>query len=288
MNNQETFTFDPDTGSQYPKWLYEYVTVATESVQGFDAVTDADIAHFHEQGYLIVRDGFTKEEIDAALAGLVDLVDGKNPAFKGLQFEQAAKPMLDKLTADQKQDAIRKLFYMASYDARLWSLTEHPKLLSVLRRMIGEEELNMFQDMALLKPPRIGREKPWHQDMAYFNIPIETIVVGVWIALDEATVENGCMMVMPGSHKQGPVVHFRRRDWQICDTDVARQSALAVPLKPGSCLFFHGLMHHGTAANHTDKRRRALQYHYRAASVEQTSQGERMAIFGSEGKDVSC
>ena len=56
--------------------------------------------------------------------------------------------------------------------------------------------------MALLKPPR-GREKPWHQDHAYFNLPLDTPIVGVWIALDEATPENGCMHVIPGSHREG-------------------------------------------------------------------------------------
>ena len=146
----------------------------------------------------------------------------------------------------------------------------------------------MFQDMALIKPPKIGREKPWHQDMAYFNLPLDTVVVGAWIALDEATVANGCMMVVPGSHKNGAVVHFRRRDWQICDTDVYLDGAVAAPLKPGGCLFFHGLIHHGTPANLTDTRRRALQFHYRSANVALTSNEERLAIFGSAGKDVVC
>ncbi len=282
------FTLDPDKGGEYPSWLYEYAADATGGVRGFDAVTAGDIAQFHEQGYLIVRDAFTQAEVAAALDGLVDLIDGKNPEFRDLQFENAAAAKLDQLTAEEKQDAIRKLFYMASYDNRLWSLTKHSKLMSVLKRMIGSDELKMFQDMALLKPPRIGREKPWHQDMAYFNLPLETTVVGVWIALDEATADNGCMMVIPGSHKKGAQIHFRRRDWQICDTDVARGVALSVPLKPGSCLLFHGLIHHGTPANRTDQRRRALQYHYCSAHVEEMPTAYRLEHFGSEGKDVEC
>ena len=124
--------------------------------------------------------------------------------------------------------------------------------------------------------------------MAYFNLPLDTTVVGVWIALDEATPENGCMMVIPGSHKQGAALHFQKRDWQICDTDVYNDGAVAVPLMPGSLLFFHGLIHHGTPANRSDKRRRALQFHYRAKSVQPTSEADRLAIFGSEGTDVTC
>ena len=77
----------------------------------------------------------------------------------------------------------------------------------------------LFQEMALLKPPK-GREKPWHQDCAYFNYPLGTTIIGVWIALDHADANNGCLHILPGTHREGPVNHFKRRDWQICDTDV--------------------------------------------------------------------
>ena len=159
--------------------------------------------------------------------------------------------------------------------------------MGVVRRIIGEEPM-LFQDMALLKPPRVGREKPWHQDHAYFDLELRTRVVGVWIALDPATTGNGCMLVKPGSHLQGPVVHFKRRDWQICDTDVDPLGTLAVPLEPGGCLFFSSFMQHGTAPNTSDQRRRAVQFHYRPAGAELTSLEQRMAVFGSEGKDVTC
>ena len=132
-------------------------------------------------------------------------------------------------------------------------MSEHPELLDVVSRVIGAPPA-LFQDMALLKPPRIGREKPWHQDHAYFDLPLDTPVVGVWIALDRATTDNGCMTIIPGSHRRGPVVHFQRRDWQICDTHVDNRGALAVPLEPGGCLLFSSFMHHGTPHQH---RRRA-------------------------------
>ena len=76
-----------------------------------------------------------------------------------------------------------------------------------------------------------------------FNLPEGTTVVGVWIALDEATPENGCLHVIPGSNIEGPMIHFKRRDWQICDTDVPIGRDTMVPLKPGGCLFWHGLTH---------------------------------------------
>ena len=116
---------------------------------------------------------------------------------------------------------------------------------------------------------------------------IITLVMKKGSALDEATAENGCMHVIPGSHKT-PTVHFKRRDWQICDTDVAADRDVMVPLKPGGCLFWHGLTHHGTPANLSDKGRRALQLHYKPEYHEDITTQERMEIYGSEGKDVEC
>ena len=78
--------------------------------------------------------------------------------------------------------------------------------------------------MALLKPPGIGREKPWHQDHAYFNVAASQRIVGVWIALDAATPDNGCMYVLRGKHRDtaspNAYPHFAVRDYQICDTTV--------------------------------------------------------------------
>ena len=111
---------------------------------------------------------------------------------------------------------------------------------------------------------------------------------GVWIALDEATYENGCMHVIPGSHNEGPIPHVRRRDWQICDSHVARARDVVVPLAPGSALFFDGLLHHGTPENRTATRRRALQFHYLRPDAITTSDAERLLTFGPEGADAEC
>ena len=154
-------------------------------------------------------------------------------------------------------------------------------------QLMGENPV-LFQEMALLKPPHIGREKPWHQDCAYFDLPLETSVVAIWIALEEATPENGCLHLIPGSHRSGPMPHFKRRDWQICDTDVAVDRGVMVPLKPGGCLFWHGLLHHGSPANHSSLSRRALQYHYKPASAEESSKEERLQLFGGEVAGAQC
>ena len=84
------------------------------------------------------------------------------------------------------------------------------------------------------------------------------------------------------------MVHFQRRDWQICDTHVDTRGALAVPLEPGGCLLFSSFMHHGTPTNTGSERRRALQFHYAPAGAARISTKQRTAVFGSEGKSVTC
>jgi phytanoyl-CoA hydroxylase len=279
--------FDYGVAESYAPNLYHFDGIAA-GVEGFGSVTDEQIAQFHEQGYLVIHHAFAVAEVQAALDGLLSLLAGEKPEFKGVMYEHAAAGVeVDALPPEEKQNYVRKFMWFVKHEPRLHALAHHPALLDVVTRIMGEPPL-LFQDMALLKPPRFGREKPWHQDHAYFNLPLQTVVAGVWIALDHATTENGCMIILPGSHRQGPVVHFKRRDWQICDTHVNNTGALAVPLEPGGCLLFHSLIHHGTPTNGSPLRRRAVQFHYRPESAPKTSQEERLAIFGEEGKDVTC
>ncbi len=291
--NETVSGFSKNTGSEdarvsgHDPGLYDHNAVA-EKIDGLDDITEKHLDRYREQGYLAVENAFTPEEVNTGLSGLIHLIMGGNPDFEGVSFEASARKVLSTLGAEARQDAVRKLMSFVEYDERLKALANHPKLIRVVERIVGER-VSLFQDMALLKPPRVGTEKPWHQDHAYFNYPLDTTVVGVWIALDEATLENGCMRVLAGGHRKGPVTHFNRRDWQICDKDMdGKKGVVAVPLKPGGLMLFDGLLPHGTPRNNSPSRRRALQFHYRNERSQKWSEEERLALFGSEGKGVAC
>jgi phytanoyl-CoA hydroxylase len=267
--------------------LYQPQTLA-EGVEHFEDIGPEQIAFYRENGYLVVRQAFTAAEMQAATEGLVDLIMGKRPDFKHVYFEGKAKEILPTLGPEQRQDAVRKIGMFIEFDARLKAISHHSALLRALEPLLGGAKPEMFQDMALIKPPLLGREKPWHQDKAYFEYPIGTPVVGTWIALDEATIANGCMQILPGRHKEGPILHFQRRDWQICDNTILGTKSVAVPLKPGGLLFFDGMLPHGTPHNSSPKRRRALQFHYAPVGVTKVAPEERLKNFGGEGKNVTC
>ena len=143
--------------------------------------------------------------------------------------------------------------------------------------------------MALVKPPTGGVEKPWHQDNAYFAIEDMDKVLGTWIALDDATISNGCMHVLKGGHLLGPLRHHHTFDCEIVPGRIDPASATPIKLKAGGILIFHGNLPHKTPANTSPDRRRALQYHYRTSDNEIISKDEYFGIFKeSDGTPASC
>jgi phytanoyl-CoA hydroxylase len=272
-------------GGEYPADLYRFDTVA-ETVPGLDRVGEAEVRRYRDEGYLAVAPALTEGQVGEAIEGLRALL--LDPRGADVEFEAWAADRLDELDGEERFDAVRKFMWFVDADERLRRISRDERLLAVVRQLAGSDDVVMMQDMALLKPPGGGREKPWHQDNAFFNLDPETPTVGVWIALDPATAENGCMHVISGSHREGPAPHFKRRDWQLCDGDVQTSRDVVVPLPPGGALFFNGLIHHGTPANRTTLRRRAVQFHYVPRAAVRVTEDEHLAVFGSEGRGATC
>lgn len=253
-----------------------------------ELVGPAEVEAFARDGYLAVAGLLSAAEVADVLAGLAAVL--AEPGDTLVEYEAWAAERLASEPAPsgaERMDLVRKLMGFVGADPRLAGAAAQPALLSIVQRLAGEPRMELYQDMALLKPPGGGREKPWHQDNAYFHLEPGTPIIGVWIALDPATVDNGCMHVRPGTHR-APVLHFQRRDLQLCDTDVDPDNDVAVPLEPGAALFFHGLLVHGTPENRTDSRRRAIQFHYVPAATPATSDERHTALFGGDALGAVC
>jgi phytanoyl-CoA hydroxylase len=288
-------------------------------VTGWAAVTEGAITTYNDLGYLLIRGAFGADIVDAAREELDRMRHADDPRCESVYYEGSVRAHIasqretinhsDKLSDSQRlaigetgdelpgidpsirAQFVRKFMGFVPHHEKLAALAFDKHLLETLGQLIGEPP-ELFQDMAMIKPPQ-GREKPWHQDHAYFNLPLETEVVGVWISLTEVTPESGGMYLLPGSHRRGPVPHFMRRDWQICDSDLdnfAAQGATVVTasMQPGDALLFSSKLPHGTPTNRSNCQRWALQFHYRACGVAECSDETRLALFGSEGKEVSC
>jgi phytanoyl-CoA hydroxylase len=143
--------------------------------------------------------------------------------------------------------------------------TRDPKLAAVARDL-GLEQAQVWQSMYIFKQPGIGGEVRWHQDATFFDTtPIS--VTTFWFALEDATVDNGCLWVEPGGHR-GPL---RERFVRIGDQTSMEKldntpwpdDSTAVPLEAtaGSLVCFHGLLPHYSAPNRSPVSRHAFTLH---------------------------
>ena len=250
-------------------------------------------AQYRRDGYVVIRRLLTKQHAAACLDALTRLADAPEAA-SGQNREQAFVALeagVDRAQAGtgQRIDLVRKLGNFTDFDPALMRAAMSAKLHAILDRIMGCGRV-LLQEMALVKPPRIGGEKPWHQDAAYFRGSDAGLMFGVWIALDPATRENGCMEVIPGSHRSGPVQHIPHEDINLCTIRPDRlhvERRVAVPLDPGDALVFHSLTHHYTAANRSEKRRRALQFHYHQVGMEWTSLAAHREFYHDENGEYS-
>jgi phytanoyl-CoA hydroxylase len=254
-----------------------------------DRLAQEDIEFFTSHGYLAANGLLTRDEVQSCKEALSDLVHRKTTWDSRVWAQE--EPYFahggDGAGPDDPELRMRKLAYFVQIEPRLDAASRHPRLMAAVEQLIGEGA-RLVQDMALLKPPFRGSEKPWHQDTAYFDWTPLGGILGTWIALDEATVENGCMQVMPGSHLDGPVPHFHVRDCQIADTRIQVERAVTIPLQPGGVLFFAGLLHHGTPPNFTAHSRRALQFHYAAANCTRMTIEQHGELFNAGGLYAGC
>mgnify|MGYP006104471531 CR=1 FL=1 len=262
------------------------------------------IGDFRENGFLAFNDGLDAQEVEQARENLSRLVretarhckatadaNQRNLSHPGsdcfVQFEQGVD--VASLSDAELELSVRKLAWYCSADPVLDKMSlKHARVRGVLDSLLGPDAIR-FQDMALVKPPKIGSIKPWHQDNAYFSVVPLDQIVGVWIALDDATIDNGCMHVIPKGHLDGARKHYHDRDCEIVPDRIDASLAVPIELKAGGILFFYGMLPHQTPPNTTDFRRRALQWHYRGADSVTTSQKDYDAIFAeSDGTPASC
>lgn len=248
----------------------------------------AQHAQFNRDGYLAIADLLTRTEVDSARAALSALVQqhAAAPGTLGrlhVQFEPG-------VPADSAEELrVRKLMWFCAVNPALDNLAQrHPKIRGIVESILGANPI-LFQEMALIKPPFIGSEKPWHQDNAYFSVTPLDAVLGVWIALDDATVANGCMHVLVGEHQLGPRRHHHTFDCEIVPDRRDPARAVPVELPAGGAMFFGGMLPHETPPNTSPQRRRALQFHYRSATSRIVSREEYDRVFAeADGTPASC
>ena len=173
-----------------------------------------------------------------------------------------------------KAQSINKIGHaMHDLDPLVSAFSRGPKLVA-LATDLGLAQPQIWQSMVIFKQPHIGGEVGWHQDAAFFETDPITVTT-FWFALEDATLQNGCLWVQPGGHR-GPL---RERFVKTPDNRAAMESinttawptqssAIALEAKAGDLIILHGLLPHYSAPNRSDTSRMAFTLHVTdAASV---------------------
>ena len=143
-------------------------------------------------------------------------------------------------------------------------VSRQPRL-AELARALGFRKPLLLQSMYLFKQPHIGGEVGWHQDAAYLHTRPST-VTGLWIALDDADRDNGCLMALPGGHR-GPLRQRFHRAGEAMATDTLDATPwpetppVALEARRGTLVVLHGLLPHGSAPNRSGRPRHAYALH---------------------------
>lgn len=149
----------------------------------------------------------------------------------------------------------------------VYRLMKEPEILDVVEDLLGPD-LMVWTTHLYPKEPGDGRFISWHQDSAHWGLDSSKVVT-VWVALTEVNEANGCMRMMPGSHKCGVAPH--RDTWdpdniltrgQTIDVDVDEGKAVWIPLQPGEASLHHVDMWHASKPNETTTRRVGVALRY--------------------------
>jgi ectoine hydroxylase-related dioxygenase (phytanoyl-CoA dioxygenase family) len=203
------------------------------------------------------------EAADLPEAGPVDQVDN--------QKYQSVLGSTIKWEWNDDLRAVRSMEPAGHLDLRLEVLLDDPRLYQPSASINGCESLSVFSDKLNVKRPG-GAPFPWHQEGLYWENGAEDLesLVSTLTYLDDATKENGCLWVIPGSHKQGNLQGLKDRGvLGALYTDVALIDGEAIPteLRAGSVLFFHRDLVHGSQTNRTRESRRVFVVAYQAGDL---------------------
>ncbi|MEE1739372.1 phytanoyl-CoA dioxygenase family protein [Streptomyces sp. BE147] len=168
------------------------------------------------------------------------------------------------------RENITQIMWPSALHPPLRDLPLHDRALSVARELIGDDAELDF-DMMIHKGPNSGVPTPWHQDAAYWVDMPDRRAVSIWVALDDAHLDNGCMWYVQGSHLQPLRPHRPTSDGKNieCDCSEDEPGATAVPLRAGEGVAHSGSTLHSSRGNTTDGTRRAYILNYRPASMIQ-------------------
>jgi len=222
-------------------------------------LTDQQIEKFQQDGHLTVEEFFTVDQVESALQD----IDIWGQQIRDNLSDEEKSWFLER---DAGEDApLRKLDDPVFHRPVFQQLAQIPRVKQVIEQLIGPD-VCIFFSQVFMKPAHHGGPKPIHQDNYYFDPTDHQRQVTLWIALDAATTENGCLYFANGSHLAGVVNHIAPPDepfnLQVPNGVAQQYEMTAAPVTQGGISIHHGNVFHQSSANRSDFPRRAVAMHF--------------------------
>lgn len=216
-------------------------------------VSRKDIEFFHSNGYVVLDAIATEAELEELRDIYDELFRKRAGREQGAQFDLAGA---DK---EGEEATLPQILGPSRFAPRLNEMKFKERARSYAEQLLGGECEG--GDHAILKPPFTGSDTPWHQDEAYWSPALQYSSLSIWMPLQDATVESGCMQFVPGSHKGGVLPHHPiHNDPRIHGLEVDgfdEREIAACPIPAGSVTVHHCRTLHYAGPNRTAEPRRA-------------------------------
>lgn len=224
-------------------------------------LTEAQVQEFGERGFLLGPRLYSDEEADGLRERLFEVIEGRSEK----------QPELLRNMLGESEQVVIQVVNIWEADPLFRAHAHHPDLCAMVAQLVGHPVLRVWHDQIQYKPPRIGGPTTWHQDHPYWPIIQPADLVSAWVALDDADLENGCMRMVPGSHRWGPhkggtIGTDPETFAPLPDCSLLPENAeitpVPCPVKKGHVMFHHCLTWHGSPPNRSDRGRPGVAVHY--------------------------
>lgn len=210
----------------------------------FRTITSEQARQFDEDGYFVMEDAFDAETVERLLEEIDPLEEELESYVAGLEGGKSSIARAGEITFTvhivTKSNAVKRF-------------TQSPIFQGLTHDLIGPN-VRLYWDQSVYKKPGMKAPFPWHQDNGYSFVDPQQYLT-CWIALNDATIENGCPWVLPRLHRRGTYRHEMTEYGFVCTDDT--DAAIPAPVKAGGMVVFSSLTPHATGPNTTQGTRKA-------------------------------